>query len=429
MLATEDIEEGKVGTRLTVEPPEQANRRGPYCPKCGVVNPRLYRHGSVTPIVADVPIGKTPMQLRIVRPRFRCRECGSTFVQDVLEIHPKYQATRRLVEYVGESIFHDTFTGIARRVGLDEHTIRNMADDYLQHLEESVQFTTPRWLGVDELHVNKRFRGVLTNLERKSAFDLVESREEPAMARRIRAIPNYQQIEIVCMDMSPAFRRMARKVLPDATIIADKFHVTRQANYVVETVRKALMVTDEQRKALKRERKTLLIRRHSMPERLMLRVEGWKKSFPVLEMAYDVKERFLDIYDAKDKDEALDRFHDWAANMPAEVEPYFGRLQRTMNNWQEQVFAYWNQQDRITNAYTEGGFNSWARFVSRQGRGYTFPVLRAKVLFRPELLPTVHLRARRPPTPKGVEPMMPHVFYSHGVDLSTLTRLLEEGIL
>jgi hypothetical protein len=50
-----------------------------------------------------------------------------------------------------------------------------------------------------------------------------------------------------------------------------------------------------------------------------------------------------------------------------------------MANWHTEIFNYF--EHRITNAYTEG-FNSIARKMDRMGRGYSFKVLRAKLLLK-----------------------------------------------
>jgi hypothetical protein len=70
-------------------------------------------------------------------------------------------------------------------------------------------------------------------------------------------------------------------------------------------------------------------------------------------------------------------------------------------NWREEAFNYLDV--RLTNAYTEG-MNGLARRMDRNGRGYSFPVLRAKLL----MMYSAHKRAapipfkRSRPVPAGV---------------------------
>lgn len=50
------------------------------CMKCGVIG-RLYRHGTRTLRHLDSPIRGLPARLDAVVQRYRCRECGETFLQ------------------------------------------------------------------------------------------------------------------------------------------------------------------------------------------------------------------------------------------------------------------------------------------------------------------------------------------------------------
>ncbi|SRR5258707_15709178 len=59
--------------------------------------------------------------------------------------------TTRLIRSIQEQSLRRTFVSIAAEVGLDEKTIRNIFHDYVAELEKTHVFQTPRWLGIDEL--------------------------------------------------------------------------------------------------------------------------------------------------------------------------------------------------------------------------------------------------------------------------------------
>jgi hypothetical protein len=64
--------------------------------------------------------------------------------------------------------------------------------------------------------------------------------------------------------------------------------------------------------------------------------------------------------------------------IPKELQSAFEPLTKAMDNWEAEIFAYFDY--RVTNAYTES-LNSLIRVINRLGRGYSFEVLRAKILF------------------------------------------------
>ena len=61
-----------------------------------------------------------------------------------------------------------------------------------------------------------------------------------------------------------------------------------------------------------------------------------------------------------------------------ELMPAFKELVSTMTNWQQEIFAYFDHQ--VTNAYTEA-LNGLIKVSNRVGRGYSFEVIRAKMLY------------------------------------------------
>ncbi len=59
----------------------------------------------------------------------------------------------------------------------------------------------------------------------------------------------------------------------------------------------------------------------------------------------------------------------------------FKDLLSAMTNWSNEIFSFFEQP--ITNAYTES-VNSLAKGMNRMGRGYSFDVIRARMLYDPK---------------------------------------------
>lgn len=100
---------------------------------------------------------------------------------------------------------------------------------------------------------------------------------------------------------------------------------------------------------------------------------------PEMKAAYDLKEAFYAIY-RMPKAKAVVAFDAFPATVPQELRRDFRVLLTAMRNWRAEILAYFDHP--ITNAYTEA-VNGVAKTINRAGRGYTFEVLRARLLFRP----------------------------------------------
>lgn len=59
--------------------------------------------------------------------------------------------------------------------------------------------------------------------------------------------------------------------------------------------------------------------------------------------------------------------------------PTDGKLEGFHDHYDD-IFAYWDAPVKITNAYTEG-LNDLIKVSNRMGRGYSFEIIRAKMLY------------------------------------------------
>lgn len=186
-------------------------------------------------------------------------------------------------------------------------------------------------------------------------------------------------MQVVCIDMWVPYRDAARLVLPQAQVIVDKFHVVRMANEALDGVRKAIRadLTDAQRRTLMHDRFLLLKRRRDLEPREAFLLETWTGNFPRLAAAYAAKEAFYAVWEETARVPATARYDAWLASLTPELAEAFRPIITAVGNWREEIFAYFDQP--VTNAYTEA-FNRLIGDTNRLGRGYSFEVLRAKML-------------------------------------------------
>jgi transposase len=78
--------------------------------------------------------------------------------------------------------------------------------------------------------------------------------------------------------------------------------------------------------------------------------------------------------------------------VPDNLKADFHELTRAMKNWRKEILNYFDYP--ITNAYTEG-VNGAAKVMNRMGRGYSFEVIRARILFNDRKPSARQLRAKR----------------------------------
>ena len=398
-----------------------------FCPHCGCIDPTLQKYGIKKQLFMDIPMHGKSTGILVKRQRYKCKECNTTFLEPLPHMDDKRLATKRLVDYVAKQSLRKTFTGLAEEVGIDEKTVRNIFHDYVNHLEANAKFETPVCLGIDEIHLLKKPRCVITNVKENTLIDMLPSRNKEPLIRYLMNMPNRKKIQYVAMDMWLPYRDAIKGTIPGATVVIDKFHVVKMANQALDAVRKATRasLTDKERKALMHDRFILLKRKSDLKPRENLILESWLLNFENLAAAYELKELFYGIWDCKDRASALAALDSWKKSIPKDIKPAFKDLLTALKNWENEIFNYFDYP--ITNAYTEC-LNGLIRVMNRMGRGYSFEVIRAKMLYTEG----THKEIKPRYSKRNFMADMIHPQYAHlnfGPDISTLARLLEEGSL
>lgn len=350
-----------------------------------------------------------------------------------------------------------TFASLAEEVGVVEGTVRAIFRDYISDLEAKVRFETPKWMGIDEIHIIKP-RCVVTNIQNNTIVNMLPNRNKDTVTKCLFGLEGRDKVQYVAMDMWTPYRDAVRTVLPDAHVVVDKFHVVKMANVAMESVRKSIRedLTTKQRRGLMHDRFVLLKRQRDLTDQEHLLMDGWTKNYPALGEAYRLKEAFYGIWESSNSAQAFHAYEYWMKSIPPELMPHFQPIVTAFRNWMPEILAYFEHP--VTNAYTES-LNSLIRVMNRLGRGYSFEALRAKILFtegahahkqkRPKferrsmetrMLPDEvgmgrmfsrvtmgYSIPRAPKPPKSTE--MEFGDKNYGADISTLVRLIEEGKL
>ena len=352
------------------------------CPAChGAVT---VGHGRVETLVHDLPVHGKKVGIYVNARRLRCQSCGKTFMETLPGVNDARRMTQRLVQWVGERSLRHTFTSIAEEIGVAEGTIRNVFADQVADLERTVKFQTPTWMGIDEIHIIRRPRAVFSNLKNNTAVNLLPDRDKKTVARYLAGLPGREGVRYVAIDMWVPYREAVREVLPDAIVVVDKFHVQRLGNMALDEFCRSLGRADKADLARKKsagiKRDLALFRKRGrdLDDRERLLLSGWLKNIPELAEAYRLKESYFDIYEAGSQAEAAARYDAWAKSVGSEHRAAFTPALSAWLDWQPQILAYFDH--RITNAFTES-LNSLTRSINRRGRGHSFDVLRAMILY------------------------------------------------
>lgn len=349
------------------------------CPACG--NAPLYKHGKRKYQYADTPMHGKPVKVEIERQRYRCNACGTVVTPDIPSLDDKRVATRRLVEYIQGRCFGATFTLLARETGLVVNTVKAIAMEYAELLENHSNLDTPRLMGLDEVKIAGDYRTVFANLEMKTLFEIYEKRTLSRIRDFFKNLKDKEKVEWVVADMWEPCKVVLGEQLPDARRVIDRFHVVCMASDAHEKIRIDLQkpMSKEDRLFMK---KGIRWSPPRGPDNRSNRdweiIEHIRQNYPKLALAFDLKEEFFRIYECKTRAEGEDAYDKWKKSIPPEFQHGFGQVSATVDRHYQDIFNYFDCP--IANGYTEA-MNGVMKAANRMGRGYSFDVVRAKLLF------------------------------------------------
>lgn len=349
------------------------------CQKCGVVG-NLYRHGTKDVTYRDCAMWGKPTRLLVKVRRYKCRECGGTFLQPLEGIVDERRMTVRCAEYIQDHCLRDTFARLADHLGCDEKTVRNVASGYIAMLDDQFRPHLPEWLGIDETKLDGAMRCIITDVGENRPVDILPARDKDTLTAWLSRFKDRSRVRGIAIDMWRPYQRVAAEMFPGRPVVIDKFHVVRMAGQGLEKAR--IRIAKERPKAVgtswKRSKTVLNKRPANLSARQRFDLDTWLDNEPDIATAYRLKEAFYGIYDLP-KAEAIKAFDAWPASVPAEMKGDFKDLLSAMKNWRTEILAYFDHP--ISNAYTEA-LNGVTKVVNRAGRGYSYEVLRARILFK-----------------------------------------------
>lgn len=388
--------------------------------------------------VHDLPIRCKRTRVYFARQRYRCA-CGKTFQQALTGIDGNHRITVRLARYIEGEVFSlfRTFSSIANEVGVSEQLIRNKITERAEQLERDRSIETPQWLAVDEVHVGNHEYCVLTDPVHRRVIDMLPKNQQTALVKCLLQLPDRHSVEMVTMDMHLPYRAVMQRLLPQAKIVVDRYHVHNLLSVALKQVLQVMrdsMTYSEQRLYMRYEHLLLMSRYHLSGERRINKsgkekssqievVKSWLEVVPDIASAYQLKEDFSDILQLADRQQAEERTDRWLERV-CEFARYFsdkykknysgiwqdpfGNVVTSFQQWRSMILNYINFKGRFEIRAT----NAFAEFANRQikrayslGNGLTYEILRLKVIYGGLMI------KRRPPHPadKG----QPHTKIRH----------------
>lgn len=337
------------------------------CPRCGRKTPKV--HSVRSQHKRDRRLRDKRVCLVLHKRRFRCLGCGKVFSEPDPVFGPRRRSSQRFREHLGQEAVHHTVRHVARKEGVGEGLVRRCLTQEAERLLGAITLQGSRVLGLDEFSIRKGqvYDTAIMDIEKKQVLGVVSGRRQEEVASFFTALPQPEGVQVVVMDMHEPFRQAVHLCLPQAKVVADKFHVLMHVHQALDQVRTGLQSKGEKKRDLFRSRYLLLKAVERLTEEQEERLQRVFSRYPSLAMAWALKEAFRRWYNSPSRALAELELERWERAVREHGPAPFHRLFSMLRDWREEILNYFDH--RYTNGFVEGK-NNRIKVIKRVAYGY-----------------------------------------------------------
>lgn len=319
------------------------------CPNCKQSTAHI--HDYREQIIKDIPLGRTTY-LHLRKRRYVCPHCKKRFYEKNPFLARYHRTTTRLVAAVITAFRKlQSAKEIASQFNLSSTTALRYFD-----LVEYRCSKLPEVLSIDEFKGNaggEKYQCILTDADQRKVMDILPNRFEEDLIQYFKRFSNRSDVKFFVTDMNPHFKTVAQVCFPNATIIADRYHVIRQVIWAMENVRKAEQkaLSIKFRRYFKRSKYLLNKHLSKLTEEDMHHLSLMFEISPRLADAYRLKNYFLTVMHSN-PDDAPQLLADWILLAESYKFKEFKACITAYHNWSEEILN--SLRFPWSNGFTEG---------------------------------------------------------------------------
>lgn len=279
----------------------EAERTGcSFCPKCGNVA------GRYDSSIQEFLIGTLNSKSVYIRCKIYRIKCAFDGV--ITENHNISEGKKRYSKVAGSAIVHYTEKldnkAASQLFGISPSSVYRIDYEELSDMEKRYLDDLPRpeGLSVDEVSYKRRhhYATVLSDYNAGKVLWIEKDRKQSDLESVYDLFGDkLQDVKTITMDFWRCYETATKNKLPHASIIYDRFHLSRLLNRHVETERRAYQrsLSDIDRKHVKRNSRWILLKRQdNLSEKNLEHLQELKQVNNRLYELYLLKESFLSIF-------------------------------------------------------------------------------------------------------------------------------------
>jgi transposase len=261
---------------------------------------------------------------------------------------------------------------IAREEDLSPGEVQGIFD--LVNQSKKKAWSPMKRLSIDEISIRKgakKFKTVVGCVDTGNLLEVIDSHKQKEIIEILKQQPLEirEAVEEVSVDMWGGFPKVIKEVFPNAAIVIDRFHVMMQVNKDFKKLCKKIGIKIKDGQYL------LLKNSEDLEPEEKIKVQEILKRSVCLQIAYDMKEEFREIYEnSKNVKSGRRLMEKWLRK----AQVFYRKAVPTLRAHLDGICNYFI--NRTTSGVMEG-INNKIKLILRQAYGFTnFENLRSRLL-------------------------------------------------
>ncbi len=304
--------------------------------------------------------------------------CQKPFSEKFDFVEKTRSYTKRLADKIITEVIESDIKNVAERNGLTENEVETILKEQFSDLKLDKPIGLKK-LGIDEIawvKGHKNYCAVLVDLETRKPIDILEKRTQECLRECFESWGSdlLERIEEVSIDLWLPYKNLVEELMPNAEVVADRFHVMNLVNDELDTERKAVKKRGEKLKnktekkkileGIKKSKYCLLKNKEDLNDEQKLKLKEIRKIAPKLIKMYGLKEKLRSIFNShKSEVISLLKLTHWLKKAAT----YFPESCGTIIRWFAEIISYF--KNRTTQGAVEG-INNKLKLIKRKGFGF-----------------------------------------------------------
>jgi transposase len=343
------------------------------CPTCHTLSSNIHEYSKRC--VRDLAWAAKSCHIEFLARRFYCETCECPFREELEWLPRCSRLTKRYRANVFAQCQKTTIQAVHQKEGLGYKTVERLYYTLADQQTQQIQPGPVTKLGIDEFAIKKghdSFALALSDLEAGRVIAVLPDRKKETLETYLRTWTDAQRAGVLeaAMDLWEPYAQAVSACLPNARIVADRFHVMKNLNDQVTAARREIQRTlpEDSKQTLKGCR-WLLVRNHAdLSSTDQQKLDAMFAVSDSLKQLHGLKEDFRAIFETDlTPEEATPKLEAWMAAVETSGLTKLSKFVSTLKNRFEHILNYFRH--RLTSGMVEG-LNNKVKVIKRCAYGF-----------------------------------------------------------